>query len=244
PVGRAQGACARSAEERRRSVAVARPPTQQRSVEPGRPSVDCATRIQATGGAYAVGMRDDLSASAERRRTGAEEGRDGRDSGCVSYGPNSDGGVVSRTLDRIERLGNALPHPVVIFLWLIGALTVASALAAAFDVAAVHPLTGTRVVAESLLSETNVRRLLVEMPVTFANFPPLGLVIVVMLGAAVAERSGLLAVVVGGLVRSAPPALLTPATFLAGLMSHHASDAAYVVLIPLAAIVYREAGRH
>jgi len=151
---------------------------------------------------------------------------------------------VARTLDRIERLGNALPHPVVLFLWLIGALIVASVVAAALGVAAVHPLTGARVSAESLLSEANVRRLLVEMPETFARFPPLGLVIVVMLGAAVAERSGLLSVVVGRLVRSAPPALLTPATFLAGLMSHHASDAAYVVLIPLAAVVFREAGRH
>src|SRR5690606_20580810 len=140
-------------------------------------------------------------------------------SGLRSREPNPDGGRVARTLDRIERLGNALPHPVVLFLWLIGALIVASALAAALDVAAVHPLTGARVSAESLLSEANVRRLLVEMPETFARFPPLGLVIVVMLGAAVAERSGLLSVVVGGLVRSAPPALLIPATFLAGLLS-------------------------
>ncbi|MGE0583363.1 MAG: AbgT family transporter [Steroidobacteraceae bacterium] len=149
-----------------------------------------------------------------------------------------------RVLDRIERLGNALPDPVVIFLWLIAALITASVAAAAFGVAAVHPLTGAPVVAKSLLSEANVRRLLVEMPQTFVHFPPLGLVVVVMLGAAVAERSGLLAVMVGRAVRAAPRALLTPATFLVALLSHHASDAAYVVLIPLAAIVYREAGRH
>lgn len=147
-------------------------------------------------------------------------------------------------LDRIERLGNALPDPVVIFLWLIAALIVASAIAASLGVAAVHPLTGERIAAESLLSEANVRRLLVEMPQTFVRFPPLGLVVVVMLGAAVAERSGLLATLVGRAVSAAPRAWLTPATFLIALLSHHASDAAYVVLIPLAAIVYREAGRH
>lgn len=149
-----------------------------------------------------------------------------------------------RVLDRVERLGNALPDPVVIFLWLIAALIVASAVAAGFGVSAVNPLSGERVAAESLLSEANVQRLLVEMPQTFVRFPPLGLVIVVMLGAAVAERSGLLAALIGRLVRAAPRALLTPATFLIGLLSHHASDAAYIVLIPLAAIVYREAGRH
>lgn len=149
-----------------------------------------------------------------------------------------------RLLDRIERLGNALPDPVVIFLWLIAVLIGASVLAAALGLSAVHPLTGERVFAESLLSEANIRRLLVEMPETFVRFPPLGLVVVVMLGAAVAERSGLLAVLVGRGVRAAPRALLTPVTFCVALLSHHASDAAYVVLIPLAAIVYREAGRH
>jgi aminobenzoyl-glutamate transport protein len=89
-----------------------------------------------------------------------------------------------------------------------------------------------------------VRRLLVEMPETLVRFPPLGLVVVVMLGAAVAERSGLFAALIGRAVRAAPARLLTPATFAVALASHHASDAAYVVLIPLAAIVYREAGRH
>ncbi|MEO7775255.1 MAG: AbgT family transporter [Steroidobacteraceae bacterium] len=147
-------------------------------------------------------------------------------------------------LDRIERLGNALPDPVVIFLWLIGALVFVSVLAAFAGVHAPHPLTGDELHAQSLLSEANVRQLLTQMPETFALFPPLGLVVVVMLGAAVAERSGLFGAVIGRAVRRAPRSLLTPATFAIALLSHHASDAAYVVLIPLAAIVWYEAGRH
>lgn len=146
-------------------------------------------------------------------------------------------------LDRIERFGNALPDPVVIFLWLIAALVLVSVLAAAAGVSATHPLTGETIVARSLLAEDAVRRLLVEMPATFVAFPPLGLIVVVMLGAAVAERSGLFATLIGRAVRSAPRALLVPATFLVALASHHAADAAYVVLIPLAAIVWHEAGR-
>ena len=98
--------------------------------------------------------------------------------------------------------------------------------------------------AQSPLSEANVARLLTEMPDTFVRFPSLGLVIVVMLGAAVAERSGLFGALIGRAVRGAPRALLTPATFAIALLSHHASDAAYVVLIPLAAIVWHETGRH
>lgn len=147
-------------------------------------------------------------------------------------------------LDRVERLGNALPDPVMIFLWLIAALVLASVLAAAAGLGATHPLTGAPIVAESLLSAANLRRLLAGMPATFASFPPLGLIVVVMLGAAVAERSGLLGTLIGRAVRGAPRALLAPATFLVALLSHHASDAAYVVLVPLAAIVWHEAGRH
>ena len=147
-------------------------------------------------------------------------------------------------LDRIERLGNALPDPVVIFLWLMAALVGVSVVAAAAGVQATHPLSGATIAAQSLLSADNVRRLLTDMPDTFVRFPPLGLVVVVMLGAAVAERSGLFGALIGRAVRGAPRALLTPATFAIALLSHHASDAAYVVLIPLAAIVWHEAGRH
>jgi len=154
------------------------------------------------------------------------------------------GGNRRGMLDAIERIGNSLPDPALIFVWLIVALMITSWLASAAGVSAVHPLDGRLMSAENLLSEENLGRLLVDMPQTFANFPPLGLVLVVMLGAAVAERSGLFAAAIGRAVRRVPQRLLTPATFLIALLSHHAADAAYVVLIPLAALLFREAGRH
>lgn len=147
-------------------------------------------------------------------------------------------------LDRIERAGNALPDPVVIFLILIAVLAAVSAVAAAEGWSAVNPATGKTVIAESLLSEANLARLFVGMPETFTAFPPLGLVITVMIGAAVAERSGLFAALIGRATRRLSTRFLTPAVFLIGVLSHQASDAAYVVLIPLAAIVYAKAGRH
>lgn len=147
-------------------------------------------------------------------------------------------------LDAVERIGNALPDPAFIFLFLIAVLIVVSIVAAAAGWSAVNPMTNTSISAESLLSEENVTRLLTDMPRTVTSFAPLGLMIVVMLGAAVAERSGLFTVIIGRAVAKAPRRWLTPSIFLIALFSHHAADAAYVVLIPLSAIIYAEAGRH
>lgn len=147
-------------------------------------------------------------------------------------------------LDRVERLGNALPDPVFIFLALIGVLVVASVAASGAGWSAQNPLTGASLQAQSLLSEANLTRLLSEMPQTMASFPPLGLVLTVMMGAAVAERAGLFTALIGRAMQCLSPRLLSPSVFVIGVLSHHASDAAYVVLIPLAALVYAGAGRH
>lgn len=150
----------------------------------------------------------------------------------------------------IERAGNRLPDPVFIFLYCILAVIASSVVAAMAGVSALHPtqvdVAGNAVVvsAESLLSTDNIRRLLVEMPATFTGFHPLGYVLVVMLGAGVAERSGLFATAMSGAVSRAPKFLLTPAVALIGMLGNLAADAAYVVLIPLAGVIFAAAGRH
>lgn len=153
-------------------------------------------------------------------------------------------------LGWVERAGNKLPDPVFIFFWLIGILVVFSVGASLVGYSALHPTqrddAGAAVVinAVSLLSAENIRRLWVEMPQTFTHFHPLGYVLVVMLGAGVAERSGLFASAMREGVRSAPKFLLTPAVAFVAMMGNLAADAAYVVLIPLAAVLYAAAGRH
>ena len=154
-------------------------------------------------------------------------------------------------LGWIERTGNKLPDPVFIFFYLIGGLVVLSVVARLLGWSALHPsaldeATGgpLRIVAESLLSAANLQRLWVEMPTTFTHFHPLGYVLVVMLGAGVAERSGLFATAMRAGVRNAPTALLTPMVALVAMVGNLAADAAYVVLIPLAAVIYAAAGRH
>ena len=154
-------------------------------------------------------------------------------------------------LGWVERTGNKLPDPVFIFFYLILALVVVSIIAAMAGVSALHPTaideaTGAalRIDAVSLLAPENIQRLWVEMPKTFTHFHPLGYVLVVMLGAGVAERSGFFAAGMSKAVKSAPKALLTPVVALVAMIGNHAADAGYVVLIPLAGILFAAAGRH
>lgn len=99
------------------------------------------------------------------------------------------------------------------------------------------------ITARSLLSADGIYHILSRMVFNFVNFAPLGIVISVLLGVAVAEKSGLIA----GILRSAgplvPKRLVTPALVFLGTMSSVASDAGYVVLPPLAAALFVAAGR-
>ena len=156
----------------------------------------------------------------------------------------------SGILGWIERTGNRLPDPVFIFFWLIAVLVVISVVAELTGLSAPHPTriddAGNAVIieAQSLLSAENIRRLWVDMPSTFTHFHPLGYVLVVMLGAGIAERSGLFGTAMRGAVRNAPKFLLTPMVALVAMIGNLAADAAYVVLIPLAGVLYAAAGRH
>ena len=153
-------------------------------------------------------------------------------------------------LGWIERTGNKLPDPVFIFFYLIFGLVVVSIIAAMAGYSALHPTqvddVGNKVVisAISLLSAENIQRLWVDMPKTFTHFHPLGYVLVVMLGAGIAERTGLFATAMRAGVRNAPKFLLTPMVALVAMIGNLAADAAYVVLIPLAGVLFAAAGRH
>jgi len=154
-------------------------------------------------------------------------------------------------LGKIERAGNKLPDPVFLFLYFILGLMVISVIADLAGLSASHPAqideaTGEplKIGASSLLSADNIRRLWVEMPATFTHFHPLGYVLVVMLGAGVAERAGLFGTAMRAGLRNAPKALLTPLVVFVGMMGNHAADAGYVVLIPLSGIIFHAAGRH
>jgi aminobenzoyl-glutamate transport protein len=153
-------------------------------------------------------------------------------------------GFLLRFLDAVERIGNRLPDPITLFALFAVLVVVVSWLAAVLGTAAVHPGTGATITAVNLLSAAGIRRMLTEAVSNFTAFPPLGLVIVVIIGIGVTERSGLVTVALRRLVSAVPPSLLTATLVFAGIMSSMAVDAGYVVLVPLGALLFASIGRH
>lgn len=151
-------------------------------------------------------------------------------------------------LGKVETLGNKLPHPVVIFIMLAIILIAISELAAraGLNVTYFDPRTGedTTVQAVSLFNGTGLSYIFTNAVSNFTGFAPLGTVLVAMLGVGVAEWSGLIGNALKKLIKSVPHALLTAVVVFAGIISNIASDAGYVVVIPLGAIVFAGAGRH
>ncbi len=162
-------------------------------------------------------------------------------------------GFFKRALDKIEVVGNKLPQPVTLFAilmlivlllsWAFGGVTVdhPGKEAGLLDREG-RPLETISVV--NLLSREGVQRIFTEMVDTFATFPPLGLVLVVMLGIGVAEHSGMIAVGLRLFVSKVPKSLITFSIVVAGMISSVAADAGYVVLIPLGGVIFLSMGRH
>lgn len=149
-----------------------------------------------------------------------------------------------RALDRVERIGNALPHPASLFLLLACAVAGLSWLASAAGVEVANPITGAPVRPVNLLSVAGLRGLVLDLVPNFMDFPPLGPVLVCLLGLSVMERSGLLAALVRLVVGLAPRRWLTFIVVFSGVMSHTAGDVGYVLLIPLSASLFHTVGRN
>ena len=152
--------------------------------------------------------------------------------------------MLSRFLTIVERGGNALPHPATLFALMAVLVIIVSAVAAQFDLSVVHPGTGKPVQPVSLLTIAGLHRIMTELVTNFTSFAPLGTVLVAMLGIAVAEGSGLIGAGLKLVVLSAPPRALTFAIVFAGIMSNTGGEVGYVLLIPLAAIMFHAVGRH
>ena len=156
----------------------------------------------------------------------------------------------TRCLNGIERVGNKLPHPVTLFAIFALAIVVISAICAAFGVSATGELISggelkeTTVEVVSLLTKDGLKYMFTSAVNNFTTYAPLGMVLVAMLGVGVAEQSGMIDTLLKRAVKSTPKALLTPMIVFLGVMSNIASDAGYVILIPLGAMMFRACGRH
>jgi aminobenzoyl-glutamate transport protein len=152
--------------------------------------------------------------------------------------------AVDRFLNVVERAGNALPHPATLFAGMAVLVLIASAIAASFGLMVVHPSTDAEVKVVNLLSQEGIHRIMTGLVTNFTGFAPLGTVLVALIGIGVAEVSGLIGASMRLLVLSAPARLLTPIVVFAGILSNMASEIGYVLLVPLAGLIYLAAGRH
>ncbi|MGV6988251.1 AbgT family transporter [Testudinibacter sp. P80/BLE/0925] len=155
-------------------------------------------------------------------------------------------------LRTVEWLGNALPHPVTLFFIFIMVLLVFSALGAYLGISVPDPrpegASGRSadgiIYVVSLLNQEGIVKILTNLVKNFTNFAPLGTVLVALLGVGIAEKSGLLSATIRLMVLKAPRKLTTLAIVFAGIMSNMAAELGYLVLIPLAAIIFHSLGRH
>lgn len=149
-----------------------------------------------------------------------------------------------RFLDIVEKGGNKLPHPATLFALLALGVVVLSWVFSRLDVAVDAPGTGERVEVNNLLSQSGLEWMFTSAVDNFIGFAPLGVVLATMLGIGMAEQSGLIGTALKSFITSIPKTLITGAIVFAAIMSSVASDAGYVVLPPLAAILFMALGRH
>lgn len=152
--------------------------------------------------------------------------------------------AIDRFLNVVEAGGNALPHPATLFAILAVVVVLLSWVASQFDMAVQHPTTGELITPVNLVSVEGLHRILTGLVTNFTSFAPLGTVLVSLIGIGVAEHSGLIGAALRQLVLAAPRFLLTPVMVFAGVMSNMASEIGYVLLVPLAGLVFLAANRH
>ncbi|EOZ93720.1 Aminobenzoyl-glutamate transport protein [Indibacter alkaliphilus LW1] len=151
---------------------------------------------------------------------------------------------LDRFLDFIEKAGNKLPDPAMLFLMLMLLTWIMSAILSPIDFGAIDPRSGAELRVQNLLTGTQFANFLANMTGVFINFPPLGVVLLAMLGVGVAEHSGFINAGLKFLLGITPKMLLTPILTLVAIVSHTAADAGYVLVIPLGGVIFYAAGRH
>ena len=157
-----------------------------------------------------------------------------------------------RFLNAVEAVGNRLPHPITLFFIFCIAIVIISEICKIFGVSAtgelVNATTGeiepTTVNAVSLANTDGIVYMLTNAVKNFTSFAPLGVVLVAMLGVGTAEGSGYVSSLLKRTVEITPRKIITPVVIFMGVISNVASDAGYVVLVPIGALMFSAYGRH
>jgi aminobenzoyl-glutamate transport protein len=154
------------------------------------------------------------------------------------------GSWLVRALDAVERIGNKLPDPAMLFLVLTLLVLIVSWAVAGVEFDVVDPRNGEALRVRNMLAGASITGFLARVVQTFVSFPPLGVVLVAMLGLGVAEHTGFISAGLRAILAVTPKMLLTPVLVAVGILSHVAVDAGYVLVIPLGGVIFYAAGRH
>ncbi|MGI9273728.1 MAG: AbgT family transporter [Endozoicomonas sp.] len=165
---------------------------------------------------------------------------------------NNKRSAFSRFLAAVEWLGNLLPHPITLFALFALGIVVLSGVASWADLSVVDPrpegapgrAANGIIEVVSLMNGDGLRMIVTSLVSNFTGFAPLGTVLVALLGVGIAEHSGLLSAMVRAMVMKASKNTVTIIVVFAGVISNTASELGYVVLIPLAAMIFHSLGRH
>jgi len=144
----------------------------------------------------------------------------------------------------VEVVGNKLPHPFWMFVWICIFIVVISAITSFLNVSAIDPSEGVKVTVNNLISEDGLRWFLQDLVKNFAHFAPFGLVLVMIMGVSVAEQSGLLTVILRTIAFKTPKQIIFPVIFIIGACGNIGSDAGVVVVPPIAALIFMQMGYH
>ncbi len=152
--------------------------------------------------------------------------------------------LLQRFLDGIEATGNKLPDPGMMFAYGVGIVFIVSLILSQFSWNFVLPSTGEMLVVENLVTPTYLAEFVANMVPAFVGFAPLGISLVAVLGVGVSEQSGFISTALKKMMSVVPARSLTPVLILVGILSHAASDAGYVLVIPIGGVLFYAAGRH
>nr|WP_307775931.1 AbgT family transporter [uncultured Cetobacterium sp.] len=151
---------------------------------------------------------------------------------------NKKSSLVNKILDLFEKVGNKLPDSVSIFVILCLLLLGISYLCNKLGVSVIHPINKDVITVNNLMSSANLKQILVEMILVFQTYPPLGVVLVAMIGIGVADKSGLLEALLNIVMDKVPKGAIYYAVVIMGLIFTGIGDAGFVVLPPLAALMF------
>ncbi|PHK48941.1 AbgT family transporter [Staphylococcus edaphicus] len=152
--------------------------------------------------------------------------------------------LINRFLNIVEKVGNRLPDPSILFFLMCLGLAIITWVVSLFHITVKHPGTGDTIAIKSILSKDGLMMILNDAIKNFSEFPALGLVLAVMLGVGVAEKTGYFDKLMVQVVHKAPKKFIVPVIILIGIIGNGAGDAAPIVLPPLTAMVFIKLGYH